>query len=111
MRLYDTLYSMWVKLAECFEFLDRTRQISPGGSGLGWLPFVALISKVSEGSGSASSTSDSPVMASSGVGSGSSSNAHEELIGRHLMTVDIATQFRRKRRFTGGSTREGRRTR
>jgi hypothetical protein len=33
---------MCAKLTERFEFLDRTRQISPGGSGLGRLPFADL---------------------------------------------------------------------
>jgi hypothetical protein len=71
MRLggYETLYSICAKLTERLEFLVRMRRISPGRRGLGRLPFAALISKVSEGSGSASSAGKSSEMASSGSGS------------------------------------------
>jgi hypothetical protein len=50
---------MCAKLAERFEFLYRTRRISPGGSGLGRVHLAALTNKVSEGSGSASSAGKS----------------------------------------------------
>jgi hypothetical protein len=64
---------MCAKLTERFEFLDKTRRISLGGSGLGRLPFAALINKVSEGSGSAASAGKSSEVVSSGSGSGPNS--------------------------------------
>jgi hypothetical protein len=65
---------MWAKLAENFDLLYKTQQISPGGMGLGQLPFAALINNVSECSESASSTGMSSVMASSGAGFDSNSS-------------------------------------
>jgi hypothetical protein len=45
----DTLYSIQVVWTECLEFLDMTRRISPGGSGVGLVPLAALIKRSDSG--------------------------------------------------------------
>jgi hypothetical protein len=73
---YDTLYSRHAVCTERLEVLDMTQHISPGGSGLGLLPFAAFIKTSAGGSGSRSADSGaSSAMASSGASSSSSSNA------------------------------------
>jgi hypothetical protein len=68
------------RVYRAFRILDMTLCISPGGSGLGLLPFAAIIKRSTGGSGSRSAESGmSSAMTSSGASSSSSSNALSNL--------------------------------
>jgi hypothetical protein len=66
---------MHVVLTEELEFLDITRRISPGGSGVELVPLVALTSKSEGGSGSRSADVGTSSTVSSWASSSLSPNA------------------------------------